>query len=128
MLRVAQTGFTILRTAMLLLFLLLLVSAGIFCYQGAQMASEHCEGAAGYVWCGDIFTHGSIISGAVLPILMIFSTVLLLLYSVPLSSKIVQTIYLVARSTVLSTTRYTIPLVHPIQLALAQGIIHPRIP
>lgn len=128
MLKLVQTGFAAIRIVMTLSFLLLIVSAGIFCYQGAQMASEHCEGSTGYVWCGDIFTHGSIISGAVLPILMVAFVAVLFLYSIPVSLKIIQTIYLVARSTVLYTARHVILILNPIQLALAQGIIHSRIP
>lgn len=100
--------------------------AGIFCYQGIQSMDSHCSDGVNSAWCNDFFVHGTIVSEAILTIIFTISVVIIsLIFIKPFWSSIIKKIYL--RSEI-SNHRLREKIFTPIQLAISNGIIHPRIP
>jgi hypothetical protein len=102
--------------------------AGVFCYQGIQSSNSHCSVDMNHtsVWCSDFISHGTIISDAIITTFTTILSILAVLVSIKplfaLFTRIKQVI------TLLYKTRDRIPIFSPIQLAISDGIIHPRIP
>lgn len=100
--------------------------AGVFCYQGVQTLNMHCSGDTDSVWCSDFLYHGTILSGAIL-------TTIFSILSTLVSSIFIKSVFGLLRkikSVIFQTVRVIgeIPILSPIQLAISDGIIHPRIP
>ncbi len=106
----------------------MILMAGVFCYQGMQSMSSHCSVDMNHtsVWCSDFISHGTIISSAIITTFATILSILAVLFSIKplfaLFTKIKQV------TTLLYKTRDRIPILSPIQLAISNGIIHPRIP
>lgn len=105
-----------------------IIVAGVFCYQGMQSTSSHCSVDMNHtsVWCSDFISHGTIISGAIIITFATILSILAVLVSIKplfaLFTKIKQV------TTLLYKARDRISIFSPIQLAISNGIIHPRIP
>jgi hypothetical protein len=102
--------------------------AGVFCYQGMQSMSSHCSVDMNHasVWCSDFISHGTIISSA---IITTFATILSIL-AVLVSIRPLFNLFKVVRKIIsyISRGRDKIPILSPIQIAISNGIVHPRIP
>jgi hypothetical protein len=107
---------------------LLVILAGIFCYQGIQSTNLHCSVDMNHTsfWCSDFLSHGTIISDAITATLFTVLSILVVFISIKpiiaLFSKLKQLIRYKPK------IRDKIPILPPILLAISNGIIHPRIP
>lgn len=111
-----------------LLFLsLVIVTAGIFCYQGTQKMNTHCMSESSSMWCGDIAEHGTIISAT---ILATFS--LMILPAIFLGRRRANFLFKMLSEINLSRGEPKILrwqlIITPFKQALKRGIIHPSIP
>lgn len=107
-----------------------IIIAGIFCYQGIQTMDSHCNGGVDSIWCSDFTIHGTIISSAILNIFItLISAVLIVFVAKPLL-KLFHGIKQIIQTTQKNQNlqKNPIPILLPIQSALSDGIIHPRIP
>ena len=88
--------------------------------------STHCSGDVDSFWCSDFLFHGTIISDAITAILVTVLSVLVVFISIKpvaaLFAKLKQAVKQILK------IRDKIPVLSPIQLAISNGIIHPRIP
>lgn len=103
-----------------------IVIAGVFCYQGIQSMNTHCSGETSSVWCSDFTSHGTIISDAILTTVL---AVLSVLVSILLIKPFLNLFRLIKQTeTLVLKIRDKISILSPIQLAISDGIIHPKIP
>lgn len=109
-----------------ILLVVIFVMAGIFCYQGVQTINSHCSGDSVSAWCSDFTLHGTIISDAIINTIF---TILSILVAIVLIKPFLHLFKNIRQTTFYTPTiRDKIPILSPIQLAMSDGIIHPRIP
>lgn len=106
----------------------MILMAGVFCYQGMQSMSSHCSVDMNHnsVWCNDFISHRTIISGAVITTFFTILSALAVLISIRPTFNLFKIVRKIISYT--SINRDKIPILSPIQLAISDGIIHPRIP
>lgn len=106
----------------------MILMAGVFCYQGMQPMNPHCSVDMNHtsVWCSDFISHGTIISSAIITTFATILSILVVLISIrplfALLTKIKQAV------TQITKIKDKIPILSPIQIAISNGIVHPRIP
>lgn len=103
-----------------------ILMAGIFCYQGIQQMDQHCSGNSDSVWCNDMLTHGTIVSGSIISFIfiLIFTAISFFLFR-PIFKLIKIEIN---KLLYLADMMGKIPILSPVQLAISKGIIHPKRP
>jgi hypothetical protein len=114
------------------LIILATILAGIFCSQGIQMMSAHCsmEGNTGLV-CDNVFTHGSIISKAIVNTVVsgifLLTAVFLIIPFLKLTLKKFRCSYHLLPSTIYYFRRcFLIP--NFMLTAFSRGILHSKNP
>lgn len=110
----------------LIMLLISLVLAGVFCSRGMEMMDAHCSSDTNSVWCSDLISHGTIMSNVVMATIFSMISLVAVFFVVKtvfnLVFKVEKNIFCYSK------LRDKIPILSPIQVAFSKGIIHPKIP
>ena len=103
-----------------------IVLAGIFCFQGVYTMSHDCMGETSNLWCDDLVSHNTLISYALISIVLTVSLLLIAVCTTFIDyGKRLQLLHIMASYR--HRTDFT-ALHMPLQFAFSRGIIHPYIP
>ncbi len=114
----------------ILLGIVAIILAGIFCSAYFQMSNGDCPGAGHTdVWCNNVVVHGSIISNATISNLFILLISVFIFLSFLNFRKIQQNFFFLLENIrlILYNRKYFF-ISNPLQLAFSRGILHPKKP
>ncbi len=112
----------------ILLCLIAIIMAGVFCSAYFQMSNSDCPGSAhSDTWCSNVFIHGSIISTATFSSLfvLLLSLVFFLFLNLIRKSRNICSVGKIQRPLY---HRQTFHILDPLQFAFSNGILHPKKP